>query len=110
MIFEQIEHLKDVVMAAASTPVVPKSILANLVEKAAIVAVGAGLALWVSDQRQADAIANQSVALQRIEQKVDTLEREGSRPVVEMKAGFQARFEAIDSRLKLIESRLENKR
>jgi hypothetical protein len=98
-VFNWLQETGHTLAVAASAPAVPKTVIANLIEKLLIVAIGAGVALWASDQRQAE-------ALTRIETKVDMLERDGSRPVVEVKA----RVEALDSRLKLIEIHLENNR
>jgi hypothetical protein len=122
--FQVIEHLverlQDVghaALAAATAPVVPKSVVANVVEKLAIVAIGAGVALWANDQRQSDKLdqlgktlakqeESSQAATRRLEEKIDRIEREGSRPVVSL----QSKLDAVDARLRLIEIRLERRR
>ncbi len=120
MIEHLVERLQDVghaALAAATAPVVPKSVVANVVEKLAIVAIGAGVALWANDQRQSDKLdqlgktlakqeESSQAATRRLEEKIDRIEREGSRPVVSL----QSKLDAVDARLRLIEIRLERRR
>lgn len=115
-VLDRLQDAGNALWAAASAPVVPKSVISNIVEKLAIVAIGAGVALWANDQRQSDKIdqlvhtltqqeqANQA-AQRRLEEKIDRIEREGSRPVVSL----QSKLDAVDARLRLIEIRLERR-